>query len=136
MRKCLTIGTAWLLAIALTGHCQAQITPPRMLSSEIDRFATLEEQLVNRLRATKDDQKAYIRFVVKQVRNGKLDAKLVVAVERYALRRHRQLPFLFFERALRFEANKRGIALPGVRQFATTKVATGASGTGYSPTAR
>lgn len=111
---CLTIlGSGWL---------QAQITPPRTLSAEIDRFATLEEQLVNRLRATREDQQAYIKFVVDQVRKGKLDVKLVVAIERYALRRNPHYPFPFFERALQFEARKRGVALPPVMHFNSTRI--------------
>lgn len=99
----------------------AQITAGRTLSASPDPFATLEEQLVNRLRATADDQRSYLKFVVKKVREGKLDIKLVVGIERYALRRNPSLPFLFFERALKFEAGKRGVALPPVRQFATTR---------------
>jgi hypothetical protein len=107
------------LVLLVTAH--AQITAPRSLSATIDRYATLEEQLTNRLRATRQDQIDYVKFVVKQVRAGKLDTKLVVAIERYALRRNPHYPFLYFERALRFEANKRGVPLPTVKQFASTK---------------
>ena len=110
------------LSIGLAGPGMAQITMPRTLSAEVDRYATLEEQLVNRLRATRDDQRAYIKFVVKQVRRGKLDVKLVVAVERYGLRRNPEYPFPFFERALKSEAGKRGVVLPSVRNFNTTRI--------------
>jgi hypothetical protein len=51
--------------------------------------------------------------------------KLVVAIERYAIRRNPQFPFPFFERAMRIEAAKRGVTLPESRQFATTKSPTG-----------
>jgi hypothetical protein len=100
----------------------AQLTAPRIMTSEGDRFATLEEQLTNRLRATREDQQAYIHFVVDQVRDGKLETKLVVAIERYALRRNGGYPFPFFERALKHEAAKRGVALPPVEHFASTKL--------------
>ena len=113
--------TALSLTLICINSAGAQITPPRVLSAQVDRFATLEEQLTNRLRATSQDQRDYVKFVVKQVRESKLDAKLVVAIERYALRRNPHLPFLFFERALRFEAKKRGVTLPTVKQFASTK---------------
>jgi hypothetical protein len=96
-----------------------QITPPRTLSAQGDRFTTLEEQLTNRLRATADDQRGYIKFVVEQVRQGRLDLSLVVAVERYALRRNPDFPFPFFDRALRHEGAKRGVVLPPVRDFAS-----------------
>lgn len=98
-----------------------QITAPRTLSASVDPFATLEEQLINRLRATSLEQRSYLRFVVRQVQEGRLEAKLVVAIERYALRRKPSFPFPFFERALRFEAGRLGVTLPSVRQFATTR---------------
>ncbi len=110
---------ALLLLGGMTVH--AQITGPRTVSARADRLATLEEQLVNRLKATKNDQRGYLKFVVKQVQDGKLDARLVVAIERYAIRRSSHFPFPFFERALKFEANRRGIAVPNVQQFASTK---------------
>ncbi|MEM9367752.1 MAG: hypothetical protein AAGD07_17310 [Planctomycetota bacterium] len=99
---------------------KAQITAPRILSTEIDTQARLEEQLINRLRATREEQKAYIRYVVNLVENDRLETRLVVAVERYALRRKPLYAFPFFERALRFEAAKIGVALPTVRHFQTT----------------
>jgi hypothetical protein len=121
----LRLGIAATLTLMVIGSVGAQITPPRVLSAQVDRLANLEEQLTNRLRATAEDQRNYIKFVVTQVRESKLDIKLVVAVERYARRRHPRLPFLFFERALRYEANKRGVTLPSVRQFASTKTPRG-----------
>lgn len=99
------------------GIATAQITEPRILSSELDRFANLQEQLVNRLRATTPDQREYIELVVKKARMGTLDLKLIVAVERYALRRSPNFAFPFFERALRFEAAKREIALISFKEF-------------------
>ena len=123
----LSLAAAVLITASWARSADAQITAPRILSAQNDRFATLDEQLTNRLRATADDQKAYIDFVVKQVRKKRLDLRLVVAVERYALRRNRHFPFPYFERALRYEAAKRGVALPTVRQFASTKL-TGPAG--------
>jgi hypothetical protein len=114
--------TVLSLTLICAGPLHAQITPPRKLSTEIDRFATLEERLINRLRATREDQQAYIKFVVNRVRKGKLDVKLVVAIEQYAMRRNPHYPFPFFERALKFEASKRGIPLPSVRNFNTTRI--------------
>ena len=115
------LGAVLLSSVVFVATASAQITVPRTLSANPDRFANLTEQLTNRLHATAQDQRNYIRFVVQQVQTGRLDAKLVVAVERYAMRRNRQLPFPYFERAIRFEANKRGIVLPTDKQFASTK---------------
>ena len=120
-------STRLLACFAITGcatfssvHAQPPLLGPRLIAAPTDRLATLEDQLVSRLRVTNDQQLAYLRFVLDQVRDGHLDTKLILALERYAIRRNSQLPFLFFERALRFEAGRRGIILPSVRQFATT----------------
>lgn len=112
-----------LVCVSSAFVCQAdaQVSVGRSLSASSIRTATLKEQLLNRLRATAADQRGYIDFVVSQVDAGRLDARLVIAVERYALRRNSHLPFLFFERAMRFEAGRRGVVLPPVRQFASTR---------------
>lgn len=108
------------LLISCGTAANAQITAPRTLSTEIDPVARLEEQLINRLRATTSGQQAYVRSVVKLVDENRLDLQLIVAIERYALRRNPQFALPFFERALRFEAAKRGVTVPSVRFFAST----------------
>lgn len=121
LRRLPAIVFAAAVALSLTNgnSAQAQITVSRSFSGTAQ--STLEEQLINRLRATGLDQQNYLRFVVQKVQQGALDQKLVVAIERYALRRNPEFPFPFFERALRFEATKRRVALPSVRQFASTR---------------
>jgi hypothetical protein len=114
-------AVALLLQAATFQTANSQITEPRKLSASLDRYANLEEQLVNRLRAFDQEKRSYIKMVVKKVSNGKLDVKLVLAVAKYAIRRNAEFPFPFFERALQFEAGKRGVVLPTVRQFASTK---------------
>lgn len=112
------------LLIVLTTHpenANGQITLRRTLSATPDRLATLEERLITRLHATTDQQQAFLKFVVGKVRKDQLEKRLVLAIERYAVKRNSQLPFNYFERALRFEAAKRGVTLPSVRQFVTTK---------------
>lgn len=121
-RLTITSGVVLAAAVGWMPTADAQITAPRSLSATPDPIATLEEQLINRLRATSNEQRAYIKFVIKQVREQRLDLRLVVAIEKKALRRNRFFPFPFFERAMRFEAAKRNVALPPVQQFATTKV--------------
>lgn len=98
----------------------AQITAARTLSAEIDPVARLEEQLINRLHATTEAQRVYLRRVVRLVEENRLPMELVVAIERYSLRRNPQFAFPFFERALRFESAKRGVTLPSVRHFQST----------------
>ncbi len=120
-RAVLHVAVLGGLTLVCLPPAHAQITAPRSMSASTNRLATLEEQLTNRLRATRQDQIDYVKFVVEKVRVGKLDTKLVVAIERYALRRNPHYPFPYFERALRFEAGKRGVPLPTVKQFASTK---------------
>lgn len=85
----------------------------------VDPIANLEEQLINRLRATRTGQREYLKTIVNLVDAKTLDFGLVVAVERYALRRNPRYPFPFFERALNFEARKRNITLPSIQHFQT-----------------
>lgn len=90
----------------------AQVLPPTL-----QPVATLQDQLVNRLRATTPERRAFIGEVLKKVDEGKLDRKLVLAVQRYAVRKNPQFPFPYFERAIRFLAEKRGVSLPQVQSF-------------------
>ena len=122
--RLLKIAAATLIVSVLmqASEASAQITQPRVLSASQDKYANLKEQLTNRLRATKREQHGYINYVVKQVQKQKLEMRLVVAVERYALRRHPYYPFPYFERAMKVEAGKRGIAMPPVHQFATSRI--------------
>lgn len=118
--RLVSAAAALLVCIAVTTPASAQITTPRTLSSDIDRTARLEEQLINRLHATTDSQAAYLRHVASLVEQERLEARLVLAVQQYALRRNPRYAFPFFERALRFEAAKRGVGLPSIRHFQST----------------
>lgn len=122
-RQCLlSTSIVCLLGVATNARSYGQVTQRRIVSATPTPTATLQEQLINRMRAVREDQKAFIRFIDRLVKDGRLDPRLVVAIERYALKRNRALPFPYFERAIRFEARRRGIAVPSVRQFATTRV--------------
>jgi hypothetical protein len=122
IRHLIPIVIAIVTVAAVAKSADAQVTEPRKLSATPTRVATLEEILVNTLRATRNDQKAYIKFLVKQVDRGKLEARLVLAIGKKAIQRNRYYPFPYFERAMHFEANKRNVFLPPVQQFATTRI--------------
>ena len=107
--------------LMMAANAQAQITQPRRLSSSLTKTPTLEELLINELRATREDQQEFIRFLVEKVDDDDLERRLVLAVERYSIRRNRFYPFPYFERAMRVEAAKRRVILPSVQAFATTK---------------
>ena len=108
-------------AIAATTTCHAQLTTRRITSATDDKVATLEELLINQLRATTEDRKAYIRMVIQLVDAGTFEKRHLIAIQRYALRRNPDFPFPYFERAMRFEAEKLGITLPPVQLLAGSK---------------
>ncbi|WP_145420422.1 hypothetical protein [Planctomycetes bacterium K23_9] len=114
---------AMVIAAGLVHHASAQNAVPRISTVTVDPYRTLEDQLLNRLRATSREQRAYLQFVVKQVKQNRLDMRLVIAIQRYALRRRPDFPFPFFEQALRTEAAKRNVILPRVQTFASSKIA-------------
>ena len=113
MRRFLIAGCVVVFGV-FSATVVAQITVPTTTTQPV---ATLEDQLINRLRATTDDRKAFVRAVLARVEQGQLSRSLVLAVNRYAIRRNSQFPFPFFERAIRFEASKRGVILPSARTF-------------------
>ncbi len=117
------IATA-VISFAMLTTCQAQITQPRILSATPDRYANLQEQLTNRLRATTEEKQAYIRRLVKLVRQKKLDIKLVVAIERKALEQRPAFPFPYFEQAIKIEAAKRKVIVPTVGEFELARAKT------------
>ncbi|WP_148080452.1 hypothetical protein [Roseimaritima ulvae] len=100
-------------------RAEAQITAPRQFTQQ-HPVASLEDQLINQLRATEEQQRAYIRRVTAFVRTGHLESRLVVAIYRYSVRRYPSYPFPYFERAMRYEAKKRGVQLPPVQLIART----------------
>ncbi len=113
------LGTAcFLLVVMFASPSQAQLSAPREVPFSDSKVPSLEEQLINTLRATTEERKAYLRLVVQLVDNGQLDRRLVIAIQRYAQRKNSTFPFPYFERAMRFETEKRGITLPPVRLLA------------------
>lgn len=113
---------AVVILLVLSSHdVFAQLTPKRTFAGTEQRKATLEELLINRLRATNEDQKAYVRVILQRVTENKLDLKLVLAMERAARRRSPFFPLPFFERGIRIEAAKRGVAVPTIKEVIATR---------------
>lgn len=93
----------------------AQIVAPAQRSS----VASLSDQLINRLRATTEDRQAYLRLVAAKVEADQFERGRVLAFERYAMRKNPRFPFPHFERAMRAESQRLGIALPPVELLAS-----------------
>lgn len=115
----LLISAVFSLTI-LAATANAQIGPP---SSPVGgtRVPTLQEVLVNNLRATLPEQQQFLNFVVQKSNDGKLDKGLVLALMRYSQRRNQQFPFPYFERAMRQQAAKRGVTLPAVATIVSSR---------------
>ena len=108
------IAIVFVIQIGLSTYCSGQIVAPIRGT----QTATLEDQLINRLRATTADRQAYIRLVVAQVDAGVFDRGRVLALERYAIKKNSTFPFPFFERVMRAEAERVGVFLPPVQLLA------------------
>lgn len=107
-----------LTLLTLVQTATAQITERRITSAVGPKVATLQEVLTNRLRATTDERQEYIRLVVAKVDQGVFDRGRILAIERYAIRKNPRMPFPYFERVMRLEAERNGVYLPPVRLLA------------------
>ncbi len=108
------IAVVFAIQIGVTNYCSGQIVAP----TRGTQTATLEDQLINRLRATTEDRQVYIRLVVAQVNAGVFDRGRVLALERYAIKKNSAFPFPYFERVMRAEAERVGVYLPPVQLLA------------------
>jgi len=117
----LVVAIVGLAVLASASTSQAQLTTRRVMSATDDKVASLDEQLINQLRATTEDRKAFIRMVVLLVDQERFEKGHLIAIQRYAMRRNPDFPFPYFERAMRFEAEKVGITLPPVQLLAGSK---------------
>ncbi|MCO8122359.1 hypothetical protein NHH03_11485 [Stieleria sp. TO1_6] len=111
---------AFAVLLPLAGVRQfvrAQIPVALSPTAAQSKQPSLAEYLVNRLRATSTDQRSYVAEIVKLVEEGKLERRLLIALERYARRKSPYFPLPVFERALRVEAAKRGVAVPMIKEI-------------------
>ena len=97
----------WLLLLALAPAAYGQITAPRVTSADGPQVATLEEQLINRLRATTEERQSYIRLILAKTEQGLFDQGRILAIERYAIKKNPRFPFPYFELHHAFEVGKR-----------------------------
>lgn len=119
MSRWIKIAAAVVLftSLAISATTQAQIAPRRDPTQPRDRFTMLEDRLINRLRAVKFEQQAYIRRLVNLVRNRRLQERMVTAIEKKSLEKRPVFPFPYFEQAIKFEGAKRGVVVLTVAEF-------------------
>lgn len=127
------LATTASAQITTTGTGQRAVTSAVSRLAQVDPVASLQDQLVNRLHATTEPQIAYLQNVTRLVEQDRLKIQLVVAVQRYAIRRNARYPFPYFERALKHEAQKRGVTLPSIRLFQSSTLPSAAVLPGTTP---
>ena len=102
------------LAVAGAGLCggwTALIANRAAGAGESIDTEELSERLKKGLLLTRQDQKDYIDRVVVLVDQGKLDLALVYGLFKWARRKHRRYPYIYFRRALDEFAKKQGIVI-------------------------
>lgn len=73
---------------------------------------SLSEQLTKGLRAITPEQKQFVSVVVTYVDQGVIPQAMVNLVYRWALERNENVPFPYFEYAMRILSKRRGVVLP------------------------
>ena len=111
----LLLGTLGQRAAAQTTAAQASSDSRGPIVSS--RTASFSDYLISRLRAANAEQRSYVQEVAKLVDENRLEKRLVLALERYARRKSPSFPLPVFERALRVEAGKRGVAVPMIKEI-------------------
>lgn len=81
------------------------------LANRLDdrNIALLKDQLSKGLRAATPDQLKFVDLVVARVAQGKLPRAMVNLVYKWALERNPNVPFPYFQYALRALAKRRGV---------------------------
>lgn len=75
-------------------------------------IAPLSDQLTKGLRAITPEQKQFVVVVVAYVDQGVIPRAMVNLVYRWALERNANVPFPYFEYAMRTLSKRRGVVLP------------------------
>ncbi len=81
------------------------------LQSE-QHVVSLEDQLTKGLRTFLPEQQQWIKLVVTEVENKRLPRAMVNVVFKWARRRNPNIPFPYFQFAMRELAKRRGVILP------------------------
>jgi len=84
---------------------------PAALGVGVAKSLDLKEQLEKALKARRPSDYAFIAKVVKQIETGRLPRKLVDQTMGYARSKNQQYPFIYFEFALKKQAEKIGVSL-------------------------
>jgi hypothetical protein len=94
---------------ALEIHARADDVAPA--TEDGKTAATLESRLKTGLKARRPEDVEFVERVAEMVRTGQLPAKVVDSTYLWAIRRRQSYPFPAFQKALRIQADRLGIAI-------------------------
>ncbi len=109
-------GVACLLASSLVCSASYAQNPNEFEANQAERnpgqVVSLEDQLVNGLRAFTPDQKAYLHLIATRVDQGIIPRAMVNVIYDWAIKRNPHVPYPYFQIALRALGERRGIPVP------------------------
>lgn len=97
-----------------TAHVHAQQGNSNNSAEQLGErnIAPLSDQLTQGLRAVTPEQKRFVAVTVAYVDQGVIPRAMVNLVYRWAIERNANVPFPYFEYAMRTLSKRRGIILP------------------------
>lgn len=116
----------WLYCLAYLTASLAALAPRRRAAAD-EQQATLNETLRSVLRCRRPQEFAFVDLVTQKVEQGKLSKSMVLSTMTWARkragdeaasgRRKTDIPFPYFQEALRRQAAALGVDLPGFEPF-------------------
>ena len=106
----LAASVAGMLSAAML-EIQARADDVAPATEDGKTAVTLESRLTTGLKARRPEDVEFVERVAEMVRTGQLPAKVVDSTFLWAIRRRQSYPFPAFQKALRIQADRLGIAI-------------------------
>ena len=113
-------ATAQQLNIQFNGPNVVERPDPPQVVVPVDELTlqpSLRDYLISNLKATTDEQRAYIDKVVALVNKNRLEESLVLSLEKYSRRKSPVWPLPTFERALCIMGTRKNVLVPKLDDF-------------------
>jgi hypothetical protein len=111
MRHLLLAASVAGMLSAATLEIQARADDVAPATEDGKTAVTLESRLTTGLKARRPEDVEFVERVAEMVRTGQLPAKVVDSTFLWAIRRRQSYPFPAFQKALRIQADRLGIAI-------------------------
>ncbi len=106
----IVFGVFAFFQLGFTQTSQSQTFTPENFTDQ--RFAQYEQQLNAILKTRRNEERKFVSDIVANVRAGELPSKLIQTSFKWVQKKrpHTNFPFIYFEKVLRIQATKAGIA--------------------------